>query len=146
MKKIFITAMAGMLCILTSCNDNSTTATEKTSGQRNKNLEANHTVEKAFETGDASKVDSVISADFVDHTNQGDKKGVDSLKAMINMIHTNFKDMKMEKLHETADDEYVFSQMHYSGNSDGAMGMPKGPYSMNVVEVTKYKDGKAVEH
>ncbi len=49
-------------------------------------------------------------------------------------------------MHEVADDDYVFSWMHYTGTSDGAMGMPKGPYSMNVIEVSKFKDGKATEH
>src|SRR5687767_5196009 len=76
----------------------------------------------------------------------GDKKGRESLKAMVNMIHSNFKDMKMEKVREVADDEYVFTWMRYSGTSDGAMGMPKGPYDMSAIEVAKFKDGKAVEH
>jgi predicted SnoaL-like aldol condensation-catalyzing enzyme len=26
------------------------------------------------------------------------------------------------------------------------MGMPKGPYDMTAIEVSKFKDGKAVEH
>ncbi len=62
------------------------------------------------------------------------------------MVHTNFKDMKMEKVREMADDEFVFSWMRYSGTSDGAMGMAKGPYTMNTIEVSKFRDGKAVEH
>ena len=142
MKKIFFAAVAAVI-YLTSCND---AATTKTSDAREKNMAANDGISKAFETGDVSKLDSFVSADFVDHTDRGDKKGIDSLKAMVTMVHGSFKDMKQEKVHEVADDDYVFSWMHYTGTSDGAMGMPKGPYSMNAIEVSKCKDGKATEH
>ena len=108
-------------------------------------MAASDAISKAFETGDISKIDSVVADDFVDHTDQGDKKGKDSLKAMITMTHGMMKDMKMEKVHGLADDDYVFSWMHYSGTSDG-VGMAKGPYSLNAIEVSKYKDGKATEH
>jgi predicted SnoaL-like aldol condensation-catalyzing enzyme len=102
-------------------------------------------VNKAFETGDASGVDSVVASDFIDHTDHGDVKGRDSLKAMINMVHTNFKDMKMELVREMANDDYVYSQMRFTGTGDGKM-MPPGPYDMHVIEVVKFRDGKAVEH
>jgi len=58
-------------------------------------MAASDAISKAFETGDISKIDSVVADDFVDHTDQGDKKGKDSL---------------------------------------------------NAIEVSKYKDGKATEH
>ena len=61
------------------------------------------------------------------------------------MMHKNPHDMKMEAIRELADDDYVFQWMRYTGTSDGSMG-PKGPYDMHVVEVSKYKDGKAIEH
>ncbi len=54
--------------------------------------------------------------------------------------------MNLEVIKELADDEYVFSLIHFSGTSDGAMGMPKGPYDMQAIEVMRCKDGKAVEH
>jgi predicted SnoaL-like aldol condensation-catalyzing enzyme len=148
MKKIFISALAGLLCICYSCNNPSgtTSANNDNKGQEEKNLAASNTVGKAFETGDVSGIDSVVADDFVDHTDRGDIKGKDSLKAMVNMIHTNFKDMKMDKVRDAADGDYVYNWMTYSGTSDGTMGMPKGPYKMHVIELTKFKDGKAVEH
>jgi len=48
--------------------------------------------------------------------------------------------MKAGKVRVVADEDYVYS------TSDGSMGMPKGPYEMKAIEVSKYKDGKAVEH
>ena len=142
MKQIFFAAIAGFLCI-TSCND---ATSNKGSDAKQKNIAASDAISKAFETGDVSKIDSFVSVDFIDHTDQGDKKGRDSLKAMVKFVHDNFTDTKQEKVKELADDEYVFSWMHYTGTSNGVMGMPKGPYSMNTVEVAKFKDGKAIEH
>ena len=147
MNKLLFAAFAGLLCFCSSCtSDTAGSSDNKGSAQAQKNIAASDAISKAFETGNVSAIDSVVADDFVDHTDRGDKKGRDSLKAMVTMMHTYMKDMKQEKVHEVADDDYVFSWMHYSGTSDGAMGMPKGPFSMNAIEVSKYKDAKAVEH
>jgi len=110
-----------------------------------KNLDAVHVVDKAFETGDVSGIDSVLAPGFIDHTDKGPKNG-DSLKAMIKMTHAADKTMKMETIKEVADDEYVFALMHYTGTGDGVM-MPAGPYDMHAIEVVKFNnEGKATEH
>nr|MBA2561720.1 ester cyclase [Chitinophagaceae bacterium] len=114
--------------------------------QEQKNLAASDVISKAFQTGDVAGIDSVVSDDFIDHTDRGDMKGRDSLKAMVKFIHSNFKDMKSEKIRDVADGDYVYSWMRYTGTSDGSMGMPKGPYDMSAIELAKFKDGKAVEH
>ena len=110
-----------------------------------KNLEASHVVSDAFMSGDPSKIDSAVAPDFVDHTDRGDM-GRDSLKAMISMMKKSFPDMKMKLMNELANDDYVFSEMEFTGTSDGSMGMPKGPYDMHVIAAVRCKDGKAVEH
>jgi predicted SnoaL-like aldol condensation-catalyzing enzyme len=146
MKKIFLAAFAAVFCLF-SCNvKTDSTSDNHHSEQEKKNLAANDVVMKAFETGDVSGIDNAVSDDFVDHTDRGDMKGRDSLKAMVTFIHANMKDMKMEKMREVAKEDFVYSWMRYTGNSDGTMGMPKGPYDMEAMEVSKYKDGKAVEH
>lgn len=147
MKRILFLAFAGMFCIC-SCNQPAATADDGTKTQEQKNLAAAQAIGNAFKTGTANALDSLIGDDFVDHTEHGDVKGKDSLKAMINMMHTNpsMKDMKMESVNDAAAGDYVYSWMNYSGTSDGSMGMPKGPYNMNMIELTKFKDGKASEH
>jgi predicted SnoaL-like aldol condensation-catalyzing enzyme len=147
MNKIFFIAFAGMLCICSSCNTATTGAGDGDKDSTSqKNLAAFDIVSNAFQTGDASKIDSVVADDFVDHTDKGDVKGKDSLKAMIAMMHNNFKDMKTETKNEAAGGDYVYGWMHYSGTSDGTMGMPKGPFDMTSIELVKFSDGKAVEH
>ncbi|HUS02220.1 MAG TPA: ester cyclase [Chitinophagaceae bacterium] len=146
MKKIFFAALTGMLCIFTSCDNNNATVVGKGDTQREKNLASVDIIDQAFKTGDVSKLDSAVATDFLDHTDQGDKVGRDSLKTMVTWLHKNFTDMKTEKLHELADDEYVMSWMRWTGTSKGVPSMPDGPYDMHAMEVTKFKDGKAVEH
>jgi predicted ester cyclase len=148
MKKILLGLCAGMFFLFTSCNNSSPTASDATTdnSQTQKNIEATHVVMKAFETGDASGVDSVVADDLIDHTDHGDVKGKDSLKAMINMMHANMKDMKQETIKELADNDYVFSWMRFSGTSNGAMGMPPGPFDFQSIEAVKCRDGKIVEH
>lgn len=102
-------------------------------------------INHAFETGDVSKLDSAVADDFLDHTERGDVRGRDSLIAMVKMVRQTNKDMKMEIIREVADDEYVFSWMHFSGTSDGTM-MAAGPYDMSSIELAKFRDGKAIEH
>jgi predicted SnoaL-like aldol condensation-catalyzing enzyme len=147
MKKIFIALLAGAFIIFTSCNDQTAGTSDGMSEQAQKNLEASRVVSKAFETGDVSGIDSVVAENFVDHTSdRGDVRGRDSLKAMITMVNQNYPDMKMEVMKEFADDNYVFTQMHFTGTSDGAMGMPPGPFDMRAIQVVRFENGKAVEH
>ncbi len=147
MKQIFLAAFAGLLCMFTSCSGNTEASSDNMNTQQEQqNLAASDVINRAFETGDVNGIDSVVADDFLDHTDRGDMKGRDSLKAMVKMIHANFKDMKMEKVREVADEDFVYSWMRYSGTSDGTMGMPKGPYDMKAIEVSRYKDGKVVEH
>lgn len=144
MKKLLFILIAATICFLTACNEKAAT-TEGMSDAARKNLDAFHAVDSAFQSGDLSRIDSVVASDFVDHTPEGDK-GRDSLKAMITMMK-NAGTMKSETKKEFADDEYVMAWMRWTGTSNGSIpNMPAGPYEMNGVEVVRFKDGKAVEH
>lgn len=145
MKQFLSIVGTGIIFCCFSCNNEKTSAEVKDNSMADKNLEASHVVGKAFQTGDVSMIDSVIAADFVDHTERGDM-GRDSLKAAIIATHAMNKDMKVEYIKEFADNEYVMSWSRYSGTSEGGMGMPAGPYEMTAIETVRFKDGKAVEH
>jgi predicted SnoaL-like aldol condensation-catalyzing enzyme len=150
MRKILFILLGALPSLFMSCNNATETSTAAAPSASNsateKNLASSKIITDAFKSGDASNIDSAVASDFVDHTDHGDVKGVDSLKATISSIHQNFADMKSDVIKEVGDNEYVFTLMHFSGNSNGTMGMPKGPYDMHTVEVTRYNDGKAVEH
>jgi predicted SnoaL-like aldol condensation-catalyzing enzyme len=145
MKKVFFIFSAGFFCILISCNSKKETASGGMSDKAKKNMAASHIVSDAFMSGDPSKIDSAVAADFVDHTDRGDV-GRDSLKAMIIATKKMMPDMKMTMTSEVADDDYVFEAMEFTGTSNGDMGMPKGPYDLHGIEMIKFKDGKAIEH
>jgi predicted SnoaL-like aldol condensation-catalyzing enzyme len=150
MRKCIFFLLLGMPFLFNACSNSteSSTATPPavaSTSMAEKNLAASRIVDNAFETGDASKIDSAVAADFVDHTDHGEANR-DSLKAMIVMMHKQFPDMKTQIIKELADEDYVFTLMRFAGTSNGQMGMPKGPYDMHAVQVVRFKDGKAVEH
>lgn len=149
MKKILLIAVC-FVFFLMSCNSDSkpavaTDAPAGVSAAAQKNLDAMHVVNKAFETGDVSGIDSVLASNFVDHTDKGDMNG-DSLKAAIKSMHATGKPMKMEIVKEVADDDYAFAMMHYTGTGGTGTGMPEGPYDMHSIEVVKFSNGKATAH
>ena len=149
MRKILLPGIAFCFIVISSCNSGPDTkvASATVSTQAQKNIDADKMISQAFETGDPSKLDSAVSADFVDHTDMGDKKGIDSLKSGVNMVHTQFKDMKMEMKRQWADDEYVVDWVRYTGtNPTPMMGMPAGPYDIKGMEITRFANAKAVEH
>jgi predicted SnoaL-like aldol condensation-catalyzing enzyme len=146
MRKLTFPASAVLLLFLAGCNDSATVASASDNSKVQRNLDAQHTIIRAIESGNPAGIDSVVADDFVDHTDHGDVKGRDSLKAMVKMMADTKNKMKMETKHEVADENYVYSWMRFSGNSDGSMGMPPGPYDMTSIEVSRLNDGKIAEH
>ncbi len=114
-----------------------------------KNVDAMHAISHMFETGDWSKVGDYIAADAVDHAGMsGDVKGLDSIKAMFAMMSKSMSNMKNVVVKELADDDYVMSWMKESGKMNvDMMGMKAGQdYTMNAIELSKFKDGKSTDH
>ena len=139
MKKLFFILAVVILNSLIACNSGMS-ATAK------KNKEVNDAITKALEAGDFSKMGDYIAADAVDHAGwTGEVKGLDNIVADMKKYHEQMSDMKMETISEVADKDYTYQWMHYSGTSDGTM-MAKGPFDMHAMEITKFRDGKAVEH
>jgi predicted SnoaL-like aldol condensation-catalyzing enzyme len=104
-------------------------------------MEVNDAIMKAYEAGDFSKMGDYIAADAVDHGGEnGDVKGLDSIVAAMKRYHAMMPDMKSAITKTFADDEYVFTWSKTSGTMNGKK------TDMTGVDVSKYKDGKAVEH
>ena len=146
MRKILFLPTIGLLCFCIGCNNQKTGGT---SAQAQKNLDANHAISKMFETGDFSKLGDYIADDAVDHAGMnGDIKGLNNIKDTLISYSKMASNMKNEVVKELADDDYVMSWMKESGtmNMDG-MGMKAGDkYSWDIVEVSKFKNGKATDH
>ena len=147
MKKLILTASAGILFLLVSCsNKESGGMSEKAK----KNLATAQAIAKMFETSDWSKVGDYIATDAVDHASMTGKDivGLDSIKASFAMYSQMMSNMKNETMKELADDDYVFQWLKESWTvtKDG-MGMKAGDKpTMNAIEVSRFKDGKVVEH
>ena len=144
MKQFIFFISVGLACTSMSCTDKSGGVDSATQ----KNLDAAHGINKAIESGDMNKLGDYIATDAVDHGDHGDVKGLDSIKAELAMMHTMSTDMKSETTKELADKDYVFQWMHFTGTASTAgMGMPPGTkYDMTSIEVSRFQDGKSVEH
>jgi predicted SnoaL-like aldol condensation-catalyzing enzyme len=148
MKKILL-ALPALLFILFSFQLTAQTKSAKLSDKARKNLEACKKVNDAIMSGNMAALDQFIAEDAIDHAGMhGDIKGRDSIKAELSKIHSMMSDMQMEVVKELADDEYVFQWMRMTGTAKTSdMGIPAGTnFNMTAVEVTKFRDGKAVEH
>jgi predicted SnoaL-like aldol condensation-catalyzing enzyme len=145
MKQIQLMMAAGIVLLLSSCGSKSGSGM---SAAAQKNLDGMHGVAKAIDNQDFTKLGDYIATDAVDHTDTGDVKGLDNITANFKKYGEMSDNMKSEVVKELADDDYVMSWMKYSGVSKvDEMGMKKGEsYTMNAIEVSRCKDGKAVEH
>jgi len=146
MKKQLI-ALSAFLILLASCEVKKTDTTDNEAME--KNLVATTEINKAIQSGDVSKLDQYIASDAVDHASPvGDVRGIDSIKSMLGRIHTMSTNMKMENIKTVADGDYVFQWMRLTGTTTTVdMGMPAGSnYDINAVQVTKFTNGKLVEH
>lgn len=146
MKKFVVVISAISILMLTSCE------TKKEGGMSDtakKNLAASQAISKSFETKDFSKLGDYIAENCVDHAGEnGDIVGLANMKAEFEKMTSMFSEMKSEVIRELADDEYVMSWMRYTGKfSQDMMGMKAGDsFTAESMEVSKFKDGKAIEH
>ncbi len=148
MKKIFLATACIIFCFLMSCKQSTSTANDSNS-QLEKNKANTHEVFKAIETGNVSKLDSVLDKDIVDHAGMnGDIKGLDSVKKMFIQMHDHISNIKLESIANARDGDYNFDLTRLTGTTNSAfMGMPaKTKIDAMRVNVVKIKDGKAVEH
>jgi predicted ester cyclase len=147
MKKIlFISAFA--LCTFLACSDKKEAGT---SDATKKNKEASDAIMKMFETSDWSKVGDYIANDAVDYSGpKGKVVGLDSIKANFNLMTQMMTNMKNEVVKTLADDEYVMCWVKGTATAKVDLpdwGMKAGQtHTGNSIEVSKFKDGKVVEH
>jgi hypothetical protein len=102
-----------------------------------KNQKADDEFLRALQTGDVSKLGDIADARFINH-GVGEKIGPDSLKSSIKMFYSRFKPATVEIISRTTDGEYFGDWIRYVGSNPGVV--------VEGIEMTKYSNGKAVEH
>ena len=136
---------AFLLAVATaSCNPNAspeaakpaTTPASPDTQQKTRNMAADYTLLQIFETGDVSRLDSIIAPDFVNHSGPSDHQGLAAQKEMVQAFHQQVPDVKMVVKKRWADDDYVSDWIIYTGKTTLIEG----------IELTRYANGKAVEH
>src|SRR4051812_16729116 len=97
MKQLFFVLTAA--AVFTSCNDTAKVAGASDNDAAKMNTEHVKEIYRALETGDVSKTDSFVAADFIDHDanpDGSDIKGWDSAKKMLSQVHNYFDGLKVE--------------------------------------------------
>lgn len=146
MKKLLFIISAGFFSLLIACNGKNEGGM---STAAKKNLEAMHGITKCFDTKDFSKLGDYIAEDGVDHAGEnGDIKGLANMKAEFEKMVQAWDSEPTEVIKELADDEYVMSWLRFKGTlKTDQMGKKAGDkIDMSAIELSKFKDGKAVEH
>lgn len=158
MKKMFLFASA--LSLLTACKDNSGTTVESDSKKDSTSVESKEERNKeivlrsieAFRKGNVEDVLKDATPDVVEY---GDGsmpivKGVDSIKAGIQMWRSSFSEYKVDNLKAFADGDHVLVYGEWSGTfKTDFMGMKTNGKSFKIHDVDIFKlndEGKIVEH
>lgn len=117
-----------------------------------KNLATHNAIVNMFSTNDFSKIDDYLDANVVDHASMTghDVKGRDSVKNEMMSMSKMMKDPKSETIKQMADDDWVMAWSKETSTStvdDPMTGAKAGTTStVNIIHVSKYKDGKVTEH
>ena len=154
MKKGLFAIVAGLF-LLVSCNETKEANTGEGGNNETmnkKNAENHEMVLRAIETGDVSKLDSILAKDVVDHEgNMGkDIVGIDSVKAFLAGIHNYFDGLKWEVLQSATspDGQYFYATVRMTGKAKAnPWGMPVGKdIDDTSVDLVKLKDGLCTDH
>jgi predicted ester cyclase len=142
------------MCFIISCNDGTTTTTsESNNSSADKAIANNRSILKAIEAGDASKLDSFITVDAIDHSGPDgmtEVKGLENIKASLGTMKQDFTDFKFDIKKEAANGDYLFVLATMTGTTSASPGHglpPNQKIEMTSVDVLKFNsDGKFTEH
>lgn len=147
MKKIVF--VIALISLLGSCNNSSTSSSNSAADKAKAN---NRAVLKAIENGDASKLDSFITKDAVDHSSPDmtEVKGIDSIKAELGAMKNDFSDVKFDIQQEATNGDYLFVLGKMTGTTTASPGHgmpPNKKIEMTSVDVLKFNsDGMFTDH
>lgn len=159
MKKMIITTMLSMVCLLLSFSpgmfltgkgQTGKTDTVISKKQAEINRQRSLSVYKGIESGDLSAMDEFIAIDIIDHGGMEDVKGRESVKKMLADIKNHFTNLKLTVISEATsmDGTYHFALVRMTGTTkDAYMGMPANTAVDRMgVDVVRIHNDKVVEH
>lgn len=145
--KLFFSSVAVLLAVcFLACNSGKN---DHLSEITKKNLSAQHAIIRCFDTKDFSRLSHYIADEFIDHAGQqGELYGLANARTEYEAMVKTVRENKSEIILELANENYVMSWMRFTGTlAMDNMGMKAGDrYDMKSMELSRFKDGKAVEH
>src|SRR5258706_8040830 len=140
-------SFAALFVVCALLHTSAAAQSKKSAAAQNKML-----VKKAYDWFNSNSWDSlatIIASDYIEHNpDQGQKPGLDGLKAQFQQYYTTFPDMKMEVKGIAAEGDRVMTRVGITGTMTGKMGdaPPNGKkMDVDMLEELRIKDGKMVE-
>ena len=148
MKKSGLFIAPFFILLLASCGG-SKSESSGPSATTKKNMEISKTIGDCFQTKDFSKIADYLAPDFVDYAGEtGPVKGIEENKKSFERMVSGYDSLTHTEIKVLADDEYVMAWMKFKAklNKD-QFGMKAGSWmESSGIELTQFKDGKAVAH
>ena len=137
--------MAAFHLFLSACRYNGNSNAVVGSPQQQENIEATNAILNSFAVGDAEGIKDNVADNFIDHTENGDKKGMELFADSVRVLYDVVANFKLKVIRQGAKDNYVYSLVQYQGKRFGLDPTPV-PYNEQVLEIAKFTHRKAVEH
>jgi len=110
-------------------------STENDSLTRN-NIQLDDILLNVFESGDVKQLDLILAPEFINHSGS-DKIGIDSTKMMVRKFHSVIPGVRVNLLRRFTNGDYIVDWVQFAG-ADSTL--------IDGMEVTRYANGKAMEH
>ncbi len=149
MKNVFFKSTLGLLCFLISCKEPVDRISDIPSiSQAEKNLAKEHAILKGIESGDLSRLDTIITDPYLDYSSAEKPISRDSIKQILEKIHENVPNIKFSILAESATADIIFYMTRATGTTIApSMGWPANTeFDVTGVGFIKVKNGMFVEH
>lgn len=99
---------------------------------------------ETFRSGDVQVLDSILSDDFVDHSDSRDQ-GRDSLKYFIQTVYAHKGGLRSEIVRQVADSNYVFTWLRYAATEQD-LNASQTNFDMQSIGVALFREGQIIEH
>ncbi|MEO8147366.1 MAG: ester cyclase [Bacteroidia bacterium] len=149
-KNLYAIALSATIILLASCTGNKEQA-PAAADNTPKYRAGVEVVFNAFATGNTDGIDSLIDANYVEHSPPPgiEVKGAEGFKKLIKMNHDGFPDNKLTIIDYIESGDMAVVHYNWTGTNTGNMeGMPatNKPFDINGMDLLKFANGKCIEH
>ncbi len=122
---------------------------DRSGSEQQVNLDAfRRLIEEGFDRGGTAVVDEVCADGYVEHQDGMEPSGREGLKGAIRFLRALAPDLEVKVEDTMARGDEVWARLKGRGTHGGhVLGGPTGrPFEITIMDVSRFRDGKIVEH